>query len=197
MGTRALGARLVAATFGLLLLAGCGDDGSSATPGEPAASATADPPSTSPTGSAELAGPPAATGPRLAGDTVSVRAPDDWVRDDAMVRWMQIAQSRDGSSYVQLSHLVGTPSGVPLGQLAENSLNTAFPDNGRRHADVTLDGVDFYRVSGTEPDGLYIEDYGADHLGDLVTLRFHLDPGVAKKERRELIGTVLATLRWD
>ena len=196
MGTHGLGARIAATSLSLLLLGGCGDDGSPTGEGEPTTSATPGSPSASPSGSTEPTGPAPANGPKLDGAAVDVRAPDGWVRAEAMVRWMLIAESRDRSSYVQLSHLVGTSSGVPLAQLARNSLDTGFPENGRRHDDVTLDGVDFYRISGTEPDGLYIEDYGADHLGDYVTLRFHIDPGVGTRERRELIDSVLASLQW-
>jgi hypothetical protein len=114
-----------------------------------------------------------------------------------MVRWMHIAESPAGTSDVSLSDLVGTSSGVPLDALARYSLKSGgFPDDGRRLPDLTLDGVEFFRVAGTEPDGSYVEEIGADHLGDLVTVRFFFDADVSRTERQELIESVYASLEW-
>jgi hypothetical protein len=137
-----------------------------------------------------------ATGPRLDGGNVSVNAPDGWVRGDSLMRWILIAEPRDGGSFVQLAETPGTAAGATTDQLAKISFDTSMPDNARRFPDVTLDGVEFYHVAGTRPAGLHVTEYGADHLGRFVTVTFNLyDIGSA--ERREIIESVMASLRWS
>lgn len=202
MGTRLLGEgstpiRLTAAVGLLLLSGGCGGGGSTAAPADPTSEATSASSSPSPDeGSSEAPSVKPASGPRLDGGEVSLNAPDGWVRADSMASWMHIAEAPQGISDVQLSETPGTAGGATTDQLAKISFDTSAPDGARRFADVTLDGVDFYHVAGTTPAGQYVGEYGADHLGAFVTVKFNLGPDLGGAERRDLIASVLASLQW-
>lgn len=202
MGTRLLGtgttATLVrlAAVAGLLVLGGCGGDDSTAAPAEPTSTTT--PTSPSPTPDEEGTEPAVApaTGPRLDGGDFSVNAPKGWVRGDSVMSWILVAESGDGGSTLQLAETPGGSSEATSDQLARISLDTTMPDNARRFPDVTLDGVEFYHVAGSAPAGLFVTEYGAEKLGRLVTVKFNLyDMG--SSERREVVESVMASLRWS
>lgn len=193
MGTRILGGRSVlAAAVAAVLLAGCGGD-STAGSEEPVAPTS--PATSSPEGSAE----PSSTvepagGPVLDGGVLRLRVPRGFEVSDQMVDFMWDADDPRSFSSVFLTVVPPTP-GLTLADQARISLRNVMPDGSRRLPDVTLDGVDFYRVVGQEPDGLHVEQYGTSYRKDVAIL-VNVDQRASKAEREELIASVLASFEW-
>lgn len=196
MGTRLLGTRL-AAVAGVLLLSGCAGDDSNAAPADPTASGTTASSSPAPAEETTDPRPTPASGPRLDGGDVSIQAPEGWVRADSLMDFIHVAEPRRGLGDVQLAETPGTSTGATTDQLARIALDTSVPDNARRLPDVTFDGVDFYHVAGSTPSDLHVTEYGADHLGRFVTVKFNLDHDIPAAERRAIIASVMASLRWS
>ena len=193
MGTRSLGGRpVLAAGVAAVLLAGCGGDSSAGSeePVSPTSSATSSPeesPEPSPT--VEPAG-----GPVLDGGVLRLNVPQGYEVSDQLVDFMWDADDPRSFSSVFLTVVPRTP-GLTLADKARISLRNVMPDGSRRMPDVTLDGVDFYRVVGQEPDGLHVEEYGTSYRMDVAIL-VNVDQRASRAEREELIASVLASLRW-
>jgi len=177
-----------------LLLSGC--DGASADPASsssPSSTGSADP-STSPSADTPTVAP--ATGVLLEQPSAAMNAPTGFGRAPGMVHFLSSAYSNGSSNdVVSLSQSPwGSGSVSDAARLALKSSSYLLPP--RRLADVALDGVPAYHLTGG-PDRYTAGDmYGALHQGELVTVEFDFSKQRSPAERRRLMASSLATFHW-
>lgn len=195
MGTRT---SIAAALAVAVLATGCqGDSGTaSAEPGEDTASAAGEPTeSGSPTEQPEETVAPA-TGPKVTMETYSIRVPEGWrvvsrgpfseverlPRDDAAI---------PGSVFGRIS-----PTSFP--SMVTKTLEQearGHRGDGKRLADVLIDGEPAYHYLALEPGGFRTESFGLNYDVEGVRLSFALFGGT-RKQREDLVASVLATWQW-
>jgi len=170
------------------LLAGCagGDD-------DPATASSTSSSSSTPTSSPTPTVAPA-TGARLTQPSATMNAPDGWKHLDDLVDFQDTAGAPKGADVLSLYEM---PLGSgTLTEAAQNSRqNKSFKPPPERLADVELDGVPAYHLSGPIDRFSRIEEYGALYRGRVVTVEFQLTNGPAA-ERRALVDSALASFHW-
>ena len=70
-----------------------------------------------------------------------------------------------------------------------------FDKGAKRLPNVTIAGVDFYRVAGPSISGLDAQEFGTSHDGLIVHVLFKFDERLVGKSD-EIIDSVLATYTW-
>lgn len=185
----------------VLLLAGCGDKSDPSGDPGPSGSGSASESSSasasgSPSASASAAA-DAATGPVLEVPEATVNAPTGWKRMKALVKFQQDSRDPGGAGVVSIGSLPADV-GPSLSKLAKSSIDYGgYARDPKFGGIVTVAGVPCYKIAGMIDGSSYYEEYGAIHGGGEVSISFELR--VAKldaTQRRELIDSSLATVRW-
>ena len=187
----------------VLALSGCSDDGSGAeVPDETSAAPTSDAPTSEPTSEATsgTAGVAPATGEEIDLDGMSLRLPADFVAKD--VRDIGFTAVREGrlpydTFQGRIQDNLGITSTLAQTIALRNDLQLFYLRDPKVLAPVVIDGLKMFHLSGKVSDVLYAEAYGSD-LGDhVIDLSFLFGPGTTPAERREVVGSVLATVDLD
>ena len=186
----------VAAAGLVLALAGCSDDDPK--PG------TDEGPSTSPSAASSEATPTedpsptaaAATGVLLKKQHATINAPEGWQKLPDLLEFATEANPPTGKGAVRLTQLEFPGGEVPIDQQAEAALQSRLGDM-KREADVDLDGVTFWHISGTpRKTDSHLDAYGVITDGFQTTLDFEFENSVPEAERQQIIDESLATFAW-
>lgn len=189
---------LLPVVLAVSLLAGCGGSssspptaGGSSSPTAPTSSASTSPsPSASSTPSGPFGAVAPATGPRLKLSTFTVRAPRGWQVDRSFGSHVVFADK--DAAEIEFSDL-SFPD-VSLEAMAKVARDGGhWPRKPRILPPVTIDGTEFYRLSGDVGGGMHVEEFGAVTRLRRMKLSFELDQSAAVA--RKLVGSVLATFR--
>lgn len=194
-------ATAAALTAVLLLGTACGNDDASADPSPgPSSSTTVE----SPTPTDEATDEPTstvapATGPLMDIPLASVRAPEGWkILPKIVPGQVDVGNAKDYSfSTIGLSQIVSYDRSLTADQLADQWFDASFyPLDPKKQPLTEIDGVEFFHLAGKVQKRLYLEEFGTQADGKLVTLGFSFSPEVTPEERQEVIDSVLATFQW-
>lgn len=141
-----------------------------------------------------------ATGKLLATDLASIRIPKGRWHVNRSMKSVVLALQPERTIFVALTEdedVYGQMRGVmSLQELAENSRSIIRrPHQVKIHDEVTLDGVDFYHLSGPDSTS-WREEYGTSHEGMDVVVDFEFPKRVRPRTREQLVNSVLATFEW-
>jgi hypothetical protein len=174
----------------LVLGAACGNDDASADPSPEASSSSA---SASPTATVEPAAGPALNIPRA-----TVRVPKGWYLTPRIVP-EQADAGNDSYSFssISLAQIDSFDPSLNADELADNWLDSnSYPQDPQELPLTELDGVEVYHLAGMVQKHLYLEEFGAQTAGKVVSLAFMFSPVASPEERQEIIDSVLATFQW-
>lgn len=186
----------------LVVLGACTEDDDPGTKGggqkPPAATdETSSPPATpsaptSPTSTVEPA-----SGVRLELDAISANAPKGWTKD-RLATSNQISATHPEVVTVLFLFQVPDPSlgAGGLERAAQQSLRIGgYLQKPKILEPTEIDGVEMYHIAGRIDRATFIEEFGATVDGQLVRVKLVMAEVMSKKERRELVESVLQTVQ--
>ncbi|WP_243056844.1 hypothetical protein [Nocardioides sp. SR21] len=188
----------------LLLGTACGNDDASADPSpEPtSSSATSSPtptdePTSEPTEDPTSTVAPA-TGPALNLPQATVRVPKGWYLTPRVVPEQADAGNDDYSfSSISLAQIDSFNTSTSADELADQWLEAnIYPRDPKKLPLTELDGKEVYHLAGKVQPLLYLEEFGTQQNGKLVSIAFLFSPVATPEERQEIIDSTLATFRW-
>ena len=203
---RRLGPAMAAA---MLLVSGCNDGGDprSGSSASPTISSTASPSATEPAPepASEPTGLPSelpqdvrpADGRLLKLPGVSIRIPRDWEASKGSAGELFFASDADGTSSIDL-HSVPAPGG----QMSLRQQAVIWRKGGSYELQpgilpaTELNGVLVYHIAGPTSSTTYLEQFGTEHRGRMISIRFKFDRSVPRAQREKPVASVLATWQW-
>lgn len=191
-----------AAAIAAVLLAGtaCGDGDASADPSpEPtSSSATSSPtatdePTADPTSTVEPA-----TGPALNLPQATARVPKGWYLTPRIVpEQADAGNDKYSFSSISLAQIDSFNTSTSADELADQWLEVnMYPKDPKKLPPTELDGKEVYHLAGQVQPHLYLEEFGTQQNGKLVSIAFLFSPVATPEERQEIIDSTLATFRW-
>ena len=183
-----------------LALAGCADDPDAddqptgdptVQTSEPTATPSDPTPSTDRTETVEPA-----SGEALELSNVSLRAPKGFDADPPDGSNLRFAFERDGVQSVSLANTQSFNEALSLREQARISITSGvYQRQPSIMKPVEFDGVRMYHYGGRISDIEYIEEYGTIYDGSQISVNFRLAATESKAERKQLVESVMASLR--
>ena len=184
---------LVGAALLSLLLAGCGGEASSSGNHPSAAPGAA----TSSASSSPTVAP--ATGGVVDTSFFSAHAPKGWPVDEMVPDFFTVAGDPDGGSAVAFGIAKTYNNDFTLAQLSRQAIGT-HSNWISKDLDVdlhsSLAGEPAYRLSGPLSGGGHVVAYGVDYQDRHVTVFFELYAPLSRRQRSQVVDSVLATWQW-
>jgi hypothetical protein len=167
-------------------LSGCGGD-DSAGAGGPSSRAT------TPSATSSLPTVHPADGRRISLAALSARTLDGYDYDNSLAKEIVFSSSHDLGQDITFSDVTVYPGTSNATAARLTIKNSSWNPEPHTSAPVTIDGEQWYHLTGPVGHGKHLEDYGTVHASRLVRISFELT-GPASK-RQSIVDSVLATVR--
>ena len=180
----------------LLLGTACDSDDPEAEPSpEPSSSTAATSPSPTDEPTSTVA---PATGPALNLPRATAQVPKGWHLTPRIVPEQADAGNDEYSfSSISLAQIDSFDTSTSADQLADQWIDSnIYPQDPKKLPLTELDGKEVYHLAGQVQPHLYLEEFGTQTEGKLVSIAFLFSPVVTPEERQDIIGSTLATFRW-
>ncbi len=166
------------------VLSGCGGGDASSTaapPSDPSPSASASPPSVEP-----------ASGRRISLAVLSARTIDGYDYDHSLAKEIVFSSSRDLGQDLAFSDVTVYP-GTSNARAARLTVkNSSWKHRPHAASPVTIDGEQWYHLTGPIGEGKHLDDFGIVYDSRLVRVSFELTAAAPKRAR--IVASVLATV---
>jgi hypothetical protein len=181
---------VLGAAVAATVLAGCGS-GSSSSVADPPSSTSPTSPS-SPTSSDTAPAVDPASGRRVDLLAFTARTPHGFDYDNSLAKEIVFSSSRDLDQNLEYSDVTIYPGTSNAFAARLSVKNSSWHPKPRIADPVTIDGAEFYHLTGPVGEGVRLDEYGSVQGARLVKLSFELT-GPAS-QRRKLVDSVLATV---
>ena len=186
---------LVGAALLSILLAGCGGEASSSGKDPSAGNGGSGDAASNTSPSATVA---PATGGVVDTSFFSAHAPKGWRVDEMVPDFSTIADDPDGSSLVAFGIAKTYGYDFTMARLARQTIGSHSWMGKHVTVDLhsSLAGEPAYRLSGPLPGGGDMVAYGVDHQDRHITVIFELYAPLSRRQRSQLVDSVLASWQW-